>query len=193
MSECASCGIKADMRCVGCLNAPEHHPGDATSTIYCSRTCQTQHWRKHKVRCRALSRRVKLLRAAHIFKAALLTYREVFYDIDLKKVELRDDALYLHQRLRSVTTRTQIVRFPAHLTTNIEHREAALLNNQCTLAMALLGRLVRRLLDGTITPLQPCTEDLKLNTYRTSLYDRSTRRSHWKATSSYKTRSRPRR
>ncbi|KAF2824876.1 hypothetical protein CC86DRAFT_48047 [Ophiobolus disseminans] len=149
ISECASCGIKADMRCVGCLDAPEYHPGDAISTVYCSRTCQTQHWPQHKVRCHTLSRRIKLLRAAHIFKAALLNYREVLYDIGLERIELQDGALCLHQRLHAVTTRWQIVRFPAHLTTNVEHRDAALLNNQCTLAMALLGRLVRKLLKAS--------------------------------------------
>lgn len=101
---------------------------------------------------------------SNYFKAALLTYREILFDIDLEKIELQDDALCLHQRLRSVTIRKQIIRFPAHLTTNVEHREAALLNNQCTLAMALLGRLVRTLLKGTVIPLQQCAEDSTLST-----------------------------
>lgn len=136
------------MRCEGCLNAPEHHPTDAINTFYCSRTCQTQHWPQHKVHCRTLKRRIKLLRAAHLCKAALRTYRAVFYDMDLEKVELQDGTLCLHQRLRSMSARTKIIRFPEHLTTNVEHREAALLNNQCTLAMALLGRMVLKLLNG---------------------------------------------
>jgi hypothetical protein len=113
---------------------------------------QTQHWRQHKVRRRALSRRIKLLRAAHMFQAALLTYREILFDINLEKIELQDNALCLHQRLRSVIIQKQIVRFPANLTTNVEHREAALLNNQCTLVIALLGRFIRTLLKGTIIP-----------------------------------------
>jgi hypothetical protein len=148
-ANCANCGVKAGMRCIGCLDAPNYHPGDATSTIYCSRTCQTLHWPQHKAYCRTLGRRTRLFRAAQIFKAVLLTYRETFYDIALERIELQDRALCLHQRLRSLSTRRKIVRFPAHLTTNVEYREAALLNNQCTLAMALLGRLVQKLLKGT--------------------------------------------
>jgi hypothetical protein len=148
-SNCANCGVRAEVRCLGCLDAPEYHIGDATSTIYCDRTCQTQHWPQHKAHCRALSRRTRLLRAAHVFKAALVTYREVLYDIDLLKIEKQDGVLYLHQRQRSPMTRAKIVRFPAHLATNVGHKEAALLNNQCTLAMALLGRMVQKLLNGT--------------------------------------------
>lgn len=147
--DCANCGSEAEMRCVGCLEAPEYHPSDAARTCYCSRTCQIQHWPQHKAPCRALGRRMRLLRAAQISKAALLTYREVFYDIDLQKIEVQDGALCLFQHLRPISTRTKIVRFPAHLTTNNEFRDAALANNQCTLAMALLGRLVQKLLKGT--------------------------------------------
>jgi hypothetical protein len=43
------------------------------------------------------------------------------------------------------------VRFPNHLARNIEYKEAALTNNQCTLAMALLGSLARQLHAGRIT------------------------------------------
>jgi hypothetical protein len=143
---CARCGIKAGLRCVGCLNAPEYQPGDAATTSYCSSECQIQHRSQHKAHCRALSRRIKLLRAGRISKAALLAYRQVFFDLDLQKIELLDGVLCLHQRQRSMSARAKIVRFPEHLTTNVEHREAALLNNQCT--MALLGRLIRKLLDG---------------------------------------------
>ncbi|RYP59344.1 hypothetical protein DL771_010909 [Monosporascus sp. 5C6A] len=93
-----------------------------------------------------MQQRKKLLRAAMILKAALLTYREAVYDIDLTKIEFQDGVLYLYQNQRSVTARSRRGPFPSHLTTNIEHKEAALANNQCTTAMALLGRLTRKLL-----------------------------------------------
>jgi hypothetical protein len=147
-SNCASCGNGARLRCVGCLDAPEYQPGDATTTNYCSSTCQKKDWPQHKARCRALSRRSKLLRAARIAKAALLTHREVFWDIDLKEIELRDGFLCLRQRLKHPSSQFKFVRFPEHLTTNVEYKEAALLNNQCTSAMALLGPLVRKMLKG---------------------------------------------
>jgi hypothetical protein len=145
---CANCGIKAELRCVGCRNAPEYQPGDAATTSYSSSECQIQHRSQHKARCCALSQRIKLLRAGRICKAALLAYRQVFFDIDLQKIELLNGVLCLHQRQRSMFASANIVRFPEHLTTNVEYREAALLNNQCTMAMALLGRLIRKLLNG---------------------------------------------
>jgi len=70
------------------------------------------------------------------------------YDIDLTKIEFQDEVLCHYQNKRPITARSKRGLFPGHLTTNIEHREAALANNQCTTAMALLGRLTRKLLEG---------------------------------------------
>lgn len=46
------------------------------------------------------------------------------------------------------TARSERGFFPGHLTTDIEHMEAALANNQCITAMALLGYLTRKLFEG---------------------------------------------
>lgn len=136
------------MRCAGCLDAPEYRPGDSVGVVYCNSDCQKGHWPNHKAHCRALKHRKNLLRTANILKAALLTYREVAYDIDLTKIELKDGTLYLYQNQRPITARAKRGPFPLNLTTNIEHKEAALANNQCTTAMALLGPLTRKLLEG---------------------------------------------
>ncbi|KAH8726094.1 hypothetical protein GQ44DRAFT_614593 [Phaeosphaeriaceae sp. PMI808] len=145
-TQCASCGTDATMRCAGCMDAPEYKPGDSIGSVYCSRDCQKGHWSDHKAHCRALGQRKKLFRTANILKAALLTYREVVYDVDLTRIEFQDGVLCLYQNQRSVTAQSKRGLFPAHLTTNIAHKEAALANNQCTTAMALLGRLTRKLL-----------------------------------------------
>ncbi|KAF4624578.1 hypothetical protein G7Y89_g13592 [Cudoniella acicularis] len=87
-------------------------------------------------------------------EAALLTYREVVYDIDLTKIKFQDGVLCLYQNQRPITARSKRGLFPGHLTTNIEHREAALANNQCTTAMALLGRLTRKLLEGVASTIE---------------------------------------
>jgi hypothetical protein len=118
------------LRCVGYLNAPEYQPGDAATTSYCNSECQIQHRSQHKARCRTLSQRIKLLQAGRISKAALLAYRQVFFDIDLQKIEQLNGVLCLHQRQRSMFKSARIVQFPEHLTNNVEYREAALLNNQ---------------------------------------------------------------
>ncbi|KEF50984.1 uncharacterized protein A1O9_12961 [Exophiala aquamarina CBS 119918] len=154
LAKCANCGTDASLKCTRCMDAPEYEPGDSVDIVYCNRECQREHWPNHKAYCRDLGQRKKLLRTAKILKAALLTYREVMYDVDLTKIELQDGVLYLHQHQRSITARSQRRLFPDHLTTNINHKEAALANNQCTLAMALLGRLTRKLLKGIASTVE---------------------------------------
>lgn len=95
-----------------------------------------------------MQQRRKLLRAAMVLKAALLAYREVTYDVDLTRIELQQGVLCLYQNQRHIGARARRGLFPSNLTTNTEHKEAALANHQCTTAMALLGRLTRKLLRG---------------------------------------------
>jgi hypothetical protein len=130
--------------------------------------------------------RKKLLRTANILKAALLTYKEVVYDIDLTKIEFQDGVLCLHQNQRSITARSKRGLSPGHLTTNIEHREAALVNNQCTTAMALLGRLTRKLLKGGTAPQDYHLGKLGFTFSRGSLDYRSIGPPHRKAADSNK-------
>ena len=189
LAQCANCGTDATMRCQGCMNAPEYQPGDSVGSVYCNRDCQKGHWSNHKAHCRALGQRKKLLRTANILKAALLTYREVVYDIDLTKIQFQDGVLCLHQNQRSITTRSKRGLFPVHLTTNIDHKEAALANNQCTTAMALLGRLTQKLLEGETDSQDYHLSKLEFTFCRGSLDYRSIEHSYWKATDSNKARS----
>ncbi|KAF5536071.1 zinc finger MYND-type [Fusarium mexicanum] len=145
---CASCGTQATLRCAGCTDAPDYDPGDSMTVVYCGQDCQTKHWTEHKSRCRVMKQRKVLLRAATILRSALLVYREILYDIDLRKIEAKDGMLYLYQEQRAVTSRIKWRPFSDHLTSNIQHREAALTINQCTMATALLSRLTRKLLTG---------------------------------------------
>lgn len=148
--KCANCETEATLRCAGCIDAPEYQAGDSVSVSYCGHDCQKKHWPSHKPRCNTMCWWRKLLRAALIFKRALLTYREVMYDIQLTKIEFRDGILYLHQKQRAIAAPCIRGPFLDHLTTNSEHREAALAFNQCTTAMALLGQLVWKLLAGNM-------------------------------------------
>ena len=189
LPQCANCGVDATMKCTGCVDAPEYQVGDSASTMYCNSACQTTHWPTHKSRCRSLGKRKKLLRAAKILKAALLTYTEIVFDDDLKKIECLDGVLYLHHNRNPDADRLKRGLFPDHLTTNVEHKEAALAYNQCSTAMALLGRLTRELLKGACSLRQW----LRLTTLRYSFNNRGTGPPHRKATGPNKThpRSRP--
>jgi len=142
----ANCDILASMRCTRCVDAPVYAPDEDIGVVYCSRDCQTRDWQNHKPQCNVLERRKKLIRIATILKATLLAYRECVFDIDLESIEFRDGTLRL--LMGSTHDRPFHTHFPSHLTANLEHREVALANNQCTLAMALLGPLARQLLTG---------------------------------------------
>lgn len=154
LSSCANCSAPAKLKCSACLNAPEYEPGDAAGVAYCGPTCQGQHWNTHKSYCAPLKKRKKLLRTAVLAKTALLTYRRVNYDIDLVKIEMQGDTLYLHQKLHSITNQKRRGPFPDQLTPHVKYQEAALAVNQCTTAMAILGPLIRKLLSGFASPIE---------------------------------------
>lgn len=148
LSLCANCSAPAKLKCSACLNAPEYEPGDAADVAYCGPTCQGQHWNTHKSYCAPLKKRKKLLRTAVLAKTALLTYRRVYFDIDLVKIKMQGDTLYLHQKLHSTTNQKRRGPFPDQLTPHVQYQEAALAVNQCTTAMAILSPLIRKLLSG---------------------------------------------
>ena len=136
------------MRCDACLDPPEYQPGDFIGIVYCNHDCQKLHWPTHKAHCRILTQLKKLFRVAHILKTALMTYREVLYDLDLRKIELRDGILWLHQNPVPTTTRMIRRPFPIDVTNNVDYKEAVLAYLQRTKAMSLLGRLTKKLLES---------------------------------------------
>lgn len=152
LNKCAACGEPATMCCAGCRDAPEYIRGDAQNTFYCDRACQHEGRNSHKKKCRNLARRIALYRAGHVLRTALLSYREMFFDLDLTKIESSDGILWLHQILKERVLRRG---FPDNLKGNIEYKEAALLTNQCTLATALLSGLTRKLLSGMFAHPKP--------------------------------------
>ncbi|KAE8142310.1 hypothetical protein BDV38DRAFT_278475 [Aspergillus pseudotamarii] len=72
---CAHCHSPATKRCSGCLGAPEYDEAILEPTLYCSPTCQTQHWIEHKIKCKQLQARKSLSRAATLFQAVLYRIR----------------------------------------------------------------------------------------------------------------------
>lgn len=143
-TSCQNCKRPATTKCQGCLAAPEYTTSSFISISYCDKACQIAHWPSHKTQCLVAQKRKKLLRAATLLKSTLLAHRECAFDVQLSKVDFRDGNLYLHQN----TKRRKLHQFPDHLVTEKEYKEAALANNQCTLAMALLGPLTRALVSS---------------------------------------------
>ncbi|PWY83853.1 hypothetical protein BO94DRAFT_599308 [Aspergillus sclerotioniger CBS 115572] len=152
---CANCSKPTHLQCAACKDAPEHTPGDASRTFYCSRDCQKAHRPAHKDHCKTMLHRKKLLRTAIILKAAFLGYREIEFDVELSKIEQRGRFLYLSDNQKNLNIPPKRGPFPEHLTTNPEHREAALTWFQCLAACCLSSRLMKKLLAGI-----PCEIDL---------------------------------
>lgn len=146
--KCAGCGAKASTKCGGCEGSPEYQPGDSRDVFYCSKVCQKKHWPTHKDHCKAMQQRKKLLRCAQLLKEALLAFREVLFDLHLTDITFRNGTLYLNRKALRNIDRSKRFPFPDHLTSNVQQKEAALTNNQCTAAMALLGPLTKKLLKG---------------------------------------------
>jgi hypothetical protein len=138
-----------------------------------------------------MKQRKKLLRAANILRAVLLTYRDVRYDINLTKIEAKDGMLYLYQNQRIATSHIKWGLFPEHLTSNVQHREAALTINQCTTATALLSCLTRKLLKGESLGIRITYYEAFLTFARCPLDYRGIGYSYRKATTSTEADSRP--
>ncbi|RDW68788.1 zinc finger MYND domain-containing protein [Aspergillus mulundensis] len=162
---CALCSKEATLRCSGCGDSPEYRLGDALDTFYCSRACQREHRPTHKSRCKAKGLRVKLGRAVIMLRLGMLTYREIFYDLNLTKVESRDDVLFLHHKEPKPGASFKFRPFPNHLVTNWVIQHAVLCHNQSIAAIALLGRLARKLFPDAGVPCTLETLDLHLGNF----------------------------
>lgn len=147
MVSCTNCGLDAPLRCGGCKDAPSYHDGEELNVTYCSRECQKADWLRHKKACNNMRRRKSLLRTATLLKTTMMCYREALYDWDLIKIEPRDKALILkHDQKRPSWDNP--VSFPDHLTSNAEHKEAALLKRMALHCVSILGPMARTLLRG---------------------------------------------
>ncbi|KAK1145502.1 hypothetical protein N8T08_004060 [Aspergillus melleus] len=150
---------QASSRCSHRQEAPEPATGDMSSIFYCTKTCQTEHWPAHRAECKVRGYRKKLCRTAVILKAAFLVYRPLKFDVELSNIELRSSTLFLYDNQKNLSVPAKRSPFPEHLTTNAEHREAALCSLQCSAAFSLVCRLAYKLLVGV-----PChLETLSVN------------------------------
>lgn len=136
------------MVCIGCYGAPEYEPGDAPDIIYCGSECQAKDWPHHKGSCLTRRKRKALVRAAVLLKAAFMTYREVNYNFNVTKVEVREGVLHVEY---GAAPQMPPFAFPNNITANPQHKEAALGFGQSHAAVCLVSTLARELLEGRIT------------------------------------------
>ncbi|KAF5681761.1 beclin 1 [Fusarium circinatum] len=89
------------------------------------------------------------LTCSKLLKAALLAYKEVVYDIHVTRI--KHDEVNGTLVLTHTPNRIERHPFPNHLTSIEDHKQAALLVNQCTMSISLLGPMARGLLAGIVS------------------------------------------
>ncbi|KAF5685505.1 beclin 1 [Fusarium denticulatum] len=139
--------------------SPEYHDGDAATTFWCSPECQAAHEPTHQEYCYNLQRRKTLLRTTKLLKAALLAYKEVVYDIHVTRIEHDEDNGTLV--LTHTPNRNERHPFPSHFTGIEDHKQAALLVNQCTMSISLLGPMARGLLAGIVSRMDVAVVEIQ--------------------------------
>ncbi|KAF5982155.1 hypothetical protein FBULB1_4405 [Fusarium bulbicola] len=89
------------------------------------------------------------LTCSKLLKAALLAYKEIVYDIHVTRI--KHDEVNGTLVLTHTPNRIERHPFPNHLTSIEDHKQAALLVNQCTMSISLLGPMARGLLAGIVS------------------------------------------
>ncbi|KAM0724006.1 hypothetical protein Q7P37_000997 [Cladosporium fusiforme] len=88
---CAVCGKAASTHCTGCFDQETAH---STTTFYCSKDCQTQHWPSHKTACRAGSAKRLLFRAGQLLQDVFFATRPEVFDISIAQVTYSDNGVF---------------------------------------------------------------------------------------------------
>ncbi|CAG7561445.1 unnamed protein product [Fusarium equiseti] len=153
MVSCTNCGLDAPLRCAGCKGAPSYNDGEELNASYCSRECQKVDWPRHKTACRKMKERKSLLRAVMLLKATMVSHREAQYNWNLIKIEPREKSLIL-KLSRKRCSPPKPIKFPDHLTSNVEHKEAALFKRMGLKTLCVLGPMTRTLLEGIACTLE---------------------------------------
>ncbi|KAK5663813.1 hypothetical protein OQA88_16 [Cercophora sp. LCS_1] len=160
--KCAGCGHTDSrmMICTGCLLRTDGHTTFVTA--YCSKVCQTAHWKKHKTACKGQQR---FQRAASTFQAVFYLFMEYISDPSGQRTKISEEngvlcvdsitsdmELGLGYRGDSVLSRM----FALLGTTapSEEARRAALMTEGCAEIMGTALSLFELLIRPTITSLE---------------------------------------
>ena len=142
---CVVCGKPARLFCQGCDYDEEQ--GIRTSTWYCGKVCQGQHWGSHRSLCLKRQRLNQLYRAAQIVQSAFYCFREKMFDCKIIAVEVTEDEIRLHPGTYH-ETESVCQPFPEQLISDPAVREAALSYWSCNESLSWMHGLWRTLLEG---------------------------------------------
>ena len=150
--KCASCHKVAAMTCKDCKDLPTKHGSGCSSTYYCSRDCQREHWKVHKQDCKAAKARRTIYRSANLIKALFYIYQETtfhwayFTEIQ-KHGHLR---IVFIDKPKSDVRKTMLVPFSTvtDLVSDPHEQEAFLTHLSCNEAVARFSSMLTGMLKG---------------------------------------------
>jgi hypothetical protein len=145
--KCANCAGPASLRCTRCADGVDVY-GRKSPTIYCSTSCQRQHWAVHKLECRPSVDRRELYKIGSLLQWSFYGGRKAMWHEDIgrvKKIEQTgedNEAKLLVWRDKSKNySRHTFPAFP-HSLLDQEHDEQALLAHEAPGVPMVTGLLI---------------------------------------------------
>lgn len=140
---CSNCGKSGQLhQCIGCIESQVIN-GDIVPASYCSKACQSAHWKQHKKVCVV---RKRLRRAGDLLKTVWLAFREEAFDICLTQVGWEGSKLHTYEGEYAATD--VLVRFPHHLVSSPVDREMVLSHRACSDAPADTFNVSKKVLES---------------------------------------------
>ncbi|KAI0103363.1 hypothetical protein GGR51DRAFT_561791 [Nemania sp. FL0031] len=162
---CANCANPdTDAACGGCLLELDSHA--IIKTVYCNKTCQTQHWAEHKSQClgrRKLSRAVSLIHDLFImFQKRAWTDKQITGIVEKQGIT---NIIHGEPNDWALQGKPFVRRFPSSMAPSEEHALAVLLDSECQQLLTTCQGLVKLLLLPICRTLEE-VEIMPRNAYR---------------------------
>ncbi|KAL8694685.1 MAG: hypothetical protein Q9218_000696 [Villophora microphyllina] len=159
--KCCRCGKGAQAVCIGCKGCPAQHDNRKVFTRYCSKECQKEHWKVHKLDCKAAQTRRILYRSANLLKALFYVHQEfAFTWAYFDKIERhgRFRLVYIDQE-KSNARKTLLIPFTniTNFISDPHEQEAFLTHLSCNEAIARFGPMFAEMLKGIVISIEEIT------------------------------------
>ncbi|KAI3339650.1 hypothetical protein F4824DRAFT_508474 [Ustulina deusta] len=143
---CANCRQPdADAACGGCLVMLDSHV--VMKTAYCSKTCQTQHWKEHKSQC--LARRKVCRAVSLIYDLFIMFQQKAWIDKHVVSITEKHGIInVLHDKTDgwALQGKPFMCRFPSGMAPSEEHARAVLFDSDFQQLLSTCQGFVRLLL-----------------------------------------------
>ncbi|QDS75503.1 hypothetical protein FKW77_004886 [Venturia effusa] len=147
LEHCANCRRRADLFCSRCCDAPSSAKLSSTRTSYCSTSCQTLHFDRHRPACDILAKRKALMKAAKLLNSIWQRIRARAYPFNITQISKQDGLLAIHHgdEDRNINGRIFFDAPPLTTLKSPELRDQILLMGSSRTSIALLHTVAKEL------------------------------------------------